>query len=143
MQATKSVERPLEIRMHTIKRWVRNRAGLSTLFITMKQGPAENMTVAVLKQLLKDKGIAFISKAKKSDLVKIFNTQACTRHNNVTLSWLHVKRAPTVKVLAAVTVRNVTAYDGCFSKPKQFYFADKHPPNKIYNHVVDSCQRSC
>ena len=39
----------------------------------MKQGPAENMTVAVLKQLLKDKGIAFSSKAKKSDLVKIFN----------------------------------------------------------------------
>ena len=58
----------------------------------MKQGPAENMTVAVLKPLLKDKGIAFSSKAKKSDLAKIFNTQACTRHNNVTLSWLHVKR---------------------------------------------------
>ena len=31
----------------------------------MKQGPAENMTTAVLKQLLKDKGIAFSSKAKK------------------------------------------------------------------------------
>ena len=114
----------------------------------MKQGPAENMKVAVLKQLLKDKRIAFSSKAKKSDLVKIFNTQACTLHNNVTISWLHVKKAQTVKVLAAVPVRNagnVTAYDGCFPKPKQFYFADKHPraPNKIYNHVVDSCQRSC
>ena len=42
----------------------------------MKQGPAENMTIAVLKQLLKDKGIAFSSKAKKSELVQIFNTQA-------------------------------------------------------------------
>ena len=35
----------------------------------MKQGPAENMTVAVLKQLLKDKGIAFSSKAKKSNQI--------------------------------------------------------------------------
>ena len=41
----------------------------------MKQGPAENMTIAVLKQLLKDKGIAFSSKAKNSELVQIFNTQ--------------------------------------------------------------------
>ena len=40
----------------------------------MKQGPAENMTVAVLKELLKDKGIAFSSKAKKSELVDLFNT---------------------------------------------------------------------
>ena len=39
----------------------------------MKQGPAENMTVAVLKELLKDKGIAFSSKAKKSELVDLFN----------------------------------------------------------------------
>ena len=65
----------------------------------MKQGPAENMTIAVLKQLLKDKGIAFSSKAQKSELVQIFNTQA----------------------------GYVTAYDGCFPKLKQFYFADKHP----------------
>ena len=42
----------------------------------MKQGPAENMTIAVLKQLLKDKGFAFGSKTKNSELVKIFNTQA-------------------------------------------------------------------
>ena len=43
----------------------------------MKQGPAKNMTIAVLKQLgLKDKGIAFSSKAKKSKLVQIFSTQA-------------------------------------------------------------------
>ena len=79
----------------------------------VKQGPAENMTIAVLKQPLKDKGIAFSSKAKKMELVQIFNTQA----------------------------GYVTAYDGCF--PKQFYFADKQPPKKIVNHVVDSCQRSC
>ena len=39
----------------------------------MKQGPAENMTVAILKELLKDKGIAFSSKAKKSELVDLFN----------------------------------------------------------------------
>ena len=51
----------------------------------MKQGPAENMTIAVLEQLLNDKGIAFSSKAKKSERVKIFNTQACKRHNNVTI----------------------------------------------------------
>jgi len=70
----------------------------------MKQGPAENMTIAVPKQLFKDKGIAFSSKAKKSELVQIFNTQA----------------------------GYVTAYDGCFPKPiaKQFYFADEHPQKK-------------
>ena len=42
----------------------------------MKQWPAENMAIAVLKQLLEDKGIAFSSKARKSELVQIFNTQA-------------------------------------------------------------------
>ena len=68
----------------------------------MKQGPPENMTITVLKQLLKDKGIAFSSKAKKSELVQIFNTQA----------------------------GHLTAYDECFPKPKQFYFADKHPQKK-------------
>ena len=46
-------------------------------------------------KFLKDKGIAFSSKAKKSELVQIFNTQA----------------------------DYVTAYDGCFPKPKQVYFA--------------------
>ena len=39
----------------------------------MKQGPAKNMTIAVLKELLKDKGMAFSSKAKKSELVDLFN----------------------------------------------------------------------
>ena len=34
----------------------------------MNQGPAENMTIAVLKQLLKGKGIAFSSKAKNRNL---------------------------------------------------------------------------
>ena len=34
----------------------------------MKWGPAENMTLAVLKELLKDKGMAFSSKAKKKNL---------------------------------------------------------------------------
>ena len=57
----------------------------------------------VLKQLLIDKGIVFSSKAKKLELVhQIFNTQA----------------------------GYVTAYDGCFPKPKQFYSADKHPQKK-------------
>ena len=41
-------------------------------------------------------------KAKKSELVQIFNTNA----------------------------GYVTAYDGCFPKPKQFYFANKHPQKK-------------
>ena len=37
----------------------------------MKQGPTENMTVAVLKNSqLKDKGIAFPSKAKTRNLYK-------------------------------------------------------------------------
>ena len=39
----------------------------------MKRGPAENMTLAVLKELLKDKGMAFISKAKNKELVNLFN----------------------------------------------------------------------
>ena len=39
----------------------------------MKQGPAKNMTVAVLKEFLKDKGMAFSSKAKQSELVDLFN----------------------------------------------------------------------
>ena len=45
------------------------------------------VTVAVLKELLKDKGIAFSSKAKKSDLVKIFNNQTCTLH--ITIDQCH------------------------------------------------------
>ena len=39
----------------------------------MKRGPAENMTLAVLKELLKDKGMAFSSKAQKKELVDLFN----------------------------------------------------------------------
>ena len=39
----------------------------------MKRGPAENMTLAVLKELLKDKGMAFSSKATKKKLVDLFN----------------------------------------------------------------------
>ena len=54
----------------------------------MKQGPTENMTIAVLKQLLKDKGITFSSKSKKLELVQIFNTQAdyATAYTGVSLS---------------------------------------------------------
>ena len=80
----------------------------------MKQGPGENMKIAVQKQLFKKKGIAFSSKAKKSELVKIFNSQAGTHFNNETISRLHLKKAQRVKVFAAVPLRNVTAYDGCF-----------------------------
>ena len=41
----------------------------------MKQGPAENMTIAVLKQLLIDKGITLSTKATKweLDLTQIIN----------------------------------------------------------------------
>ena len=61
------------------------------------------ITIAVLKQLLKDKRIAFsATMVKKSELLQVFNTQA----------------------------GYVTAYDGCFPKPKQFYFADKHLTQK-------------
>ena len=75
----------------------------------MKQGTAENMTIAVLKQLgLKDKGTTFSSKTKKSELVQIFRTQA----------------------------GYVTAYDECFPKSKQFYVSVKsklqHPPPRAY-----------
>ena len=63
-----------------------------------------------------DKGIAFSSKAKKSKLFQIFNIQA----------------------------GYVTAYDGCFPKPKQFYSADNSITHKkIDSHVVDSYQRTC
>ena len=65
----------------------------------------------------------------------MFNIQACTRHNNVIMV-APEKLAQKVTVLAAVPMRNVTAYDGCFPKTKQFYFADKNPPN-------NSCQRTC
>ena len=47
--------------------------GKNKKYERMKQGPAENMTVAILKELLKDKGIAFSSKARKSELVDLFN----------------------------------------------------------------------
>ena len=36
------------------------------------------MTVAVLKELLKDKGMAFSSKAKQSELVDLFNAARYT-----------------------------------------------------------------
>ena len=36
------------------------------------------MTVAVVKELLKDKGIAFSSKAKKSELVDLLNAASHT-----------------------------------------------------------------
>ena len=38
----------------------------------MKRGPAENMTLAVLKELLKDKGTAFSSKAQKKRTCRSF-----------------------------------------------------------------------
>ena len=53
---------------------------------------------SVSKTILNDKEISFSSKAKKLELAQIFNTQA----------------------------GYITAYDGCFPKPKQFFFADKH-----------------
>ena len=45
---------------------------------------------------------------QNSELVQVFNTQA----------------------------GDVTAYDGCFPKPKQFYFADKHPQKKIDSFIL-------
>ena len=36
----------------------------------MKQGPAENMTIVVLKQLLKDRGIALAQRPKNWNLLK-------------------------------------------------------------------------
>lgn len=72
----------------------------------MKQGPAENITVAVLKQLLKDKGITFSSKAKNSELVNLFNIVTTSDMQNHTTtsqrSWMYNTRARKVMVLANV-----------------------------------------
>ena len=47
-----------------------------------------------------------------------------------------------MKVLAAFPLRNVTAYDGCFPKPSRFNLLANIHQKKIYNHVVDSGQRT-
>ena len=75
----------------------------------MKQGPAENMTVAVLKELLKDKGIAFSSKAKKSELVDVFNT---VHHTSTRPSCMKVR------VPVATLPCTAAAYDGSIPKFK-------------------------
>ena len=72
----------------------------------MKQGPAENMTVAVLNELLKDKEIAFSSKAKKSEA-------SCVK----------------VRVLVATLPCTAAAYDGSIPKFKLFFLLNKQLPH--------------
>ena len=59
------------------------------------------MAVAVLKELLKDKGIAFSSKAKRPELVDLFNAA-------------HYLTLPCT----------AAAYDGSIPKFKQFFFVN-------------------
>ena len=77
----------------------------------MKQGPAEIMAVAVLKELLKDKRIVFSSKAKKSELVDLFNA-------------------------AHHTSGTAAAYDGSIPKFKQFFFVNKQLLQGISRHLA-------
>ena len=86
----------------------------------MKQGPAENMTVAVLKELLKDKRIAFSSKAKKSELVDLFKT---AHHTSA--------RPSCMKVRVPVTTLPCTAaaYNGSIPKFKLFFLVNKQLPH--------------
>ena len=86
----------------------------------MKQGPAENMTVAVLKELLKDKGIAFSSKAKKSELVDLFNT---VHHTSTRPSCMKV-RLP-----VATLPCTAAAYDGNIPKFKLLLLVNKRLPH--------------
>lgn len=110
----------------------------------MKQGPAENMSVAVLKQLLKDKGITFSSKAKNSELVNLLNTVATsTSQNHTTISQrsgMYNTRARKVIISANVPMGvNAAAYDGSLPKPKHHFFVEKQPPHEISYHLDDSC----
>lgn len=75
----------------------------------MKQGPAGNMTVAVLKEVLRDKGIAFNSKAKKSELVDLLNAAS---HSSGRPSCMKVR------VPVATLQYTAAAYDGSIPKFK-------------------------
>ena len=89
---------------------------------SVKQGPAENMTAAVLKELLKDKGIAFSSKAKTSELVDLFNAAHHTSGRPGCMK---------VRVPVATLPFTVAAYDGSVQKFKQFFFVNKRLPQEI------------
>ena len=86
----------------------------------MIQGPAENMTIAVLKASLKDKGIAFSSKAKKSELVDPFNT---VHHTSARPSCMKVR------VPVATLPCTVAAYYGSIPKFKLFFLVNKQLPH--------------
>ena len=86
----------------------------------MKQGPAENMTVGVLKELLKDKRIACSSKAKKSELVDLFNT---AQHTSARPSFMNVR------VSVATLPCTAAAYDGSIPKFKLFFLVNKELPH--------------
>ena len=68
------------------------------------------MTVAVLKELLKDKGIAFSSKAKKPELEP---RPSCMK----------------VRVPVATLPCTVAAYDGSIPKFKMFFLVNKQLPH--------------
>ena len=93
----------------------------------MKQGQAGNMTVVVLKDLLKDKGTAFSSKGKKSELVDLFNAASHTSGRPSCMK---------VRVPVATLQYTAAAYDGSIPKFKQFFFVNKQLPQEISRHLA-------
>ena len=80
-----------------------------------------------LKELLKDKGIAFCSKAKKSKLVHLFNA---AQHTAGRPSCMKV-RLP-VATLSSTEV----GYDESIPKFKKFFFINKQLPQEISRHLA-------
>ena len=80
-----------------------------------------------LKELLKDKGIVFCSKAKKSKLVHLFNA---AQHTAGRPSCMKV-RLP-VATLSSTEV----GYDESIPKFKKFFFINKQLPQEISRHLA-------
>ena len=80
-----------------------------------------------MKELLKDKGIAFSSKAKKSELVDLFNA---AHHTSGRPSCMKVR-------LPVATLPSTEAgYDERIPKLKQFFFINKKLPREISRHLA-------
>ena len=85
------------------------------------------MTVAVLKELLKDKGIAFSSKAKRSELVDFFNAAHYSSGRPSCMK---------VRMPVATLPCTAAAYDGSIPKFKQFFFVNKQLLQKKSRHLA-------
>ena len=81
------------------------------------------LTVPVLKELLKDKGIAFSSKAKKSELVNLFKTA----HHNTTSGRVRCMKVTVLDAMLPCTRFTAPAYNGILPNPKQYFFVNKQP----------------